>query len=48
MTDKTLMNHILEKYRERYPNSPDWEEYVEYVYDMTQEELEYENTLIPD
>ena len=48
MTDKGLMNHILSKYQEKYPNSPDWDEYVEYVYDLTRKELEIENTMIPD
>ncbi len=48
MTDRELMNNILKKYGDKYPNSPDWDEYVEYVYDMTRVELEFENTLIPE
>ena len=48
MTDKELINNILSKYNNSYPNSDDWDEYVEYVNDMNRVELEYENTLIKD
>ena len=48
MTDRELINNILSKYNNSYPNSDDWDEYVEYVNDMNRVELEYENTLIKD
>ena len=48
MTDQELIVNILTKYQNKYPNSTDWDEYVEYVNDMNRGELEFENTLIPD
>ena len=48
MTDKEMMNNILSKYKAKYPDAPDMEEYIEYVYDMNRAELEFENTLLPD
>jgi hypothetical protein len=48
MTDLQLANTILAKYVAKYPNAPDYQEYVEYVYDMTRAELEFENTMIAD
>ena len=46
MTDRQLINSILTKYVESYPDADDIEEYTEYVNDMTRAELEFENTLI--
>jgi hypothetical protein len=46
MTDLQLINSILNKYVESYPNAKDIKEYTEYVNDMTRAELEFENTLI--
>ena len=48
MTDRKLANTILAKYAAKCPNAPDYREYIEYVYDMTRAELEFENTLISD
>ena len=46
MTDLQLINSILNKYADRYPDADDLDEYTEYVNDMTRTELEFENTLI--
>ena len=48
MTDQQLINNILNKYINNYPDVDDIDEYTEYVNDMNRVELEYENSLIPD